>query len=503
MSRSDVYQSWRTARLGELVDILDSQRVPVNARERAQRRGQIPYYGATGQVGWIDDYLFDEELVLLGEDGAPFLAGDKPKAYLIRGKSWVNNHAHVLRALGGIPNAFLMHQLNQIEYGPFVSGTTRLKLPQAPMRRMQLLIPPLPEQHRIVETIESHFARLDSAVATLERITAKLKRYRASVLKAAVEGHLVQTEAELALREGRDYEPASVLVERVLKERRRRWEEAELAKLKAAGKTPKDDGWKAKYEEPLAPDSFGLQKLPEGWCWANIDQLSSDIRYGTSSKTTDDSHGVPVLRMGNIVDGTLDFDDLKYLPLGYHEFPELLLSPGDLLFNRTNSAELVGKTAVFRSNRMVCSFASYLIRVRTLPGCVPEYVCYFINSFAGRRWIASVVSQQVGQANVNGTKLKACVIPLPPLVEQQRIVTEVERLLSLSDDVRTKTRQGVFRCQRLRQAVLKWAFEGKLVDQDRTDEPASVLLERIKAEREKAEGVNQKKLREGRQREMA
>ena len=129
------------------------------------------------------------------------------------------------------------------------------------------------EQQRVVEAIDSYLTRLDDAVASLERVQAKLKAYRASVLKAAVEGRLVPTEASLARAEKRDYEPAEVLLARILKERRRRWEEAELAKLKAAGKTPKDDKWKAKYQEPVAPDTSTLPELPEGWCWATVDQL--------------------------------------------------------------------------------------------------------------------------------------------------------------------------------------------------------------------------------------
>ena len=251
---------WREARLEEVVDILDSQRVPVNAKERASRTGSVPYYGATGQVGWIDDHLFDEELVLLGEDGAPFLDPRRAKAYTIRGRSWVNNHAHVLRAARGVSSAFVMHQLNLVDYRPFISGTTRHKLPQGPMRQVPLVIAPRQEQHRIVDAIESHCTRLDAAQAALERVQVNLRRYRASVLKAAVEGRLVATEAELAREEGRDYEPASVLLERILTERRRRWEEAELEKLIAKGKPPKSDTWKAKYKEPVGPDRSALRQ---------------------------------------------------------------------------------------------------------------------------------------------------------------------------------------------------------------------------------------------------
>jgi type I restriction enzyme S subunit len=126
--------NWTTAKLEDIADILDSQRVPINSKEREGRQGKVPYYGATGQVGWIDDFLFDEELVLLGEDGAPFFDASKQKAYIIRGKSWVNNHAHVLRSRSGIPSTYLKYFLDIVDYHGFVSGTTRAKLNQAEMR---------------------------------------------------------------------------------------------------------------------------------------------------------------------------------------------------------------------------------------------------------------------------------------------------------------------------------------------------------------------------------
>lgn len=157
------------------MDILDSQRVPVSAKERLNRQGQVPYYGATGQVGWIDDYLFDEELILLGEDGAPFLDSTKQKAYIIRGKSWVNNHAHVLRARGGIPSSYIKHYLDIVDYHEFITGTTWYKLNQAAMRRISVPIASPNEQIFIVSEIEKQFSRLDEAVAALKRIKANLK----------------------------------------------------------------------------------------------------------------------------------------------------------------------------------------------------------------------------------------------------------------------------------------------------------------------------------------
>jgi type I restriction enzyme S subunit len=163
------------------------------------------------------------------------------------------------------------------------TGSTIAHLPRERLIEYRLLLPPSRVQQRVVEALDSYLTRLDDAVASLERAQAKLKAYRASVLKAAVEGRLVPTEAALARAEKRDYESAEALLARTLKERRRRWEEAELGRLKAAGKTPKDDKWKAKYEEPLAPNTSKLRRLPEGWCWASVDQLSCEVFYGTSA----------------------------------------------------------------------------------------------------------------------------------------------------------------------------------------------------------------------------
>ncbi len=192
---------------------------------------------------------------------------------------------------------------------------------------------------------------------------------------------------------------------------------------------------RGKYREPAVPDTTGLPALPEGWEWATVEQLSSLVQYGSSAKTNDDSKGVRVLRMGNIQDGRIVYESLKYLPLKHAEFPALFLEDGDMLFNRTNSAELVGKTAVFKDTSTPTSFASYLIRVRFTEKELSDFVCHFINSAFGKSWIKAVVSQQVGQANVNGSKLQALVIPLPPLAEQERINAEVERQLSVVDNL--------------------------------------------------------------------
>ncbi len=183
---------WEWVALEDAVEICDYLRKPVNSKERAQRVANkredelYPYYGATGQVGYIDSYLSDGEYVLLGEDGAPFLDPFAKKAYLIKGKGWVNNHAHVLKSK--LNNKFLCYYLNQVDYNGLVTGTTRYKLTQAAMKRILVPTPDLVEQERIVSKIEELFSRLDASVAELKTAKEKLKVYRQAVLKEAFTG---------------------------------------------------------------------------------------------------------------------------------------------------------------------------------------------------------------------------------------------------------------------------------------------------------------------------
>lgn len=229
------------------------------------------------------------------------------------------------------------------------------------------------------------------------------------------------------------------------------------------------------------------QDLPPGWVRVSVDELSELVEYGTSEKTNEGPDGVPVLRMGNIVEGVIIPEPLKYLPGDHFEFPRLLLRSGDILFNRTNSPELVGKSAVYHGAPENCSFASYLIRLRLTSACVPDYLSYFINSPFGRLWVNDVVSQQVGQANVNGSKLRALRFPLPPIIEQARIVAAIEQHLSDIDAGVAALERALANLKRYRASVLKAACEGKLVPTEaelarkgnRPYEHASALLGRI------------------------
>lgn len=181
----------RLTKLKHVVDVLDSQRVPINSKAREIRKGAIPYYGATGQVGWIDKPLFDEDLTLLGEDGAPFLDRLRAKAYVISGPTWVNNHAHVLRARPGvITNRFLAYALNCVDYQRYVNGTTRLKLTQGAMKEIEIPVPSVDHQAIIVEKIDRAISANEHMQESIAAAFQKTRSLRRSLLGAAFSGRL-------------------------------------------------------------------------------------------------------------------------------------------------------------------------------------------------------------------------------------------------------------------------------------------------------------------------
>lgn len=199
MSDTFFPKNWVISKLENIVSILDSLRKPVNNKERETRINGVdiqhlyPYYGATGEVGKIDGYLFDEELIALGEDGAPFLDRNKNKAYMLYGKTWVNNHAHVLKSINGISiNKYIYYFLNQFDYHDYVNGGTRLKLTQARMRDIPVIIPPLSEQKIIAEKLDLLLAQVQETKSRLEHIPELLKQFRQSVLSDAVSGKLTE-----------------------------------------------------------------------------------------------------------------------------------------------------------------------------------------------------------------------------------------------------------------------------------------------------------------------
>ncbi|SHL25011.1 type I restriction enzyme, S subunit [Bacillus sp. bc15] len=236
-----------------------------------------------------------------------------------------------------------------------------------------------------------------------------------------------------------------------------------------------------KFKSQLDPKiKENLYVLPEGWKWIELNDLIENMTYGSSSKTNDDVSGTPIIRMGNIQEGEITKVDYKYLPNDHPDVLKFDVQTNDILFNRTNSYELVGKSAIITEEfDGKYSFASYLIRLRLVEKDVlAPYIVQFINSHIGREMLLSMVTQQVGQANINSQKLASIMIPVPTIEEIKEINKQIKELKDRERNT-IKILELDSSVNNLKQSILSKAFKGELGTNDPNDEPAIELLKSI------------------------
>lgn len=319
-----------------------------------------------------------------------------------------------------------------------------------------IALPPISEQKRIADKVERLLNKIDEARRLIEEAKETFELRRAAILDKAFRGELTA-----------------------------RWRENTDSFATADQLLNKIGGEKDMKNDPLDGAVLSnLFNLPKGWKWVRLNDLIESSTYGTSSKTNDDTEGVPVIRMGNILDGNLVLDNLKYLPTNHADVTKLDLEENDLLFNRTNSYELVGKTAIVNSEIAgKMTFASYLIRIRLLyKEVLANYVCHYINSHIGRGMLMTMVTQQVGQANINSKKLAALPIPLPP----EKEIKEISSLLNSFFQRERITENILFlneNLESLKQSILSKAFRGELGTNDPAEESAVELLKEVLMEK--------------------
>lgn len=329
-------------------------------------------------------------------------------------------------------------------------GTTVASIDLDRLLRVTIPVPPESEQAEVVAQLDSQLSRLAVASSTLERVRTNLKRYQASVLQAAVTGRLVPTEASLARAEGRSFEPASDLLARILEERRSGW--------KASGK-------RGKYNEPIAPDTESLSELPEGWCWASLDQLSRVVRNGYSPAPTATS-GTRVLRISAVRSMSVDVNDVRFTSDPPAKFKDAIVHAGDLLFTRYNgNPAFVGVCGRIREGSSVpLVHPDKLIRVELVPdGTISAFVEVAVNTGHSRRALELATRTTAGQAGISGRDLRRVPVPVAPLVEQVRIAEEVSRCLVAIRGAEETIRSSLARLGTLRRGILQSAFRGELV----------------------------------------
>ena len=396
----------------------------------------------------------------------------------------VNEHVFILRTIErvSLPKYlffWLLSPFGQNSVKENFQGTAQGGINTLFVKNYKIPLPPLAEQQRIVAKIEELFTRLDASVEALKKAKEQIRRYRQAVLKYAFEGKLTEEwrkSFELSILNDelkqnsplktqhstfttKNYEPATVLLERIKEERK-----------KKLGK---------KYRELPPIDTSELPELPKGWVWVRLREIANDINPGfPSGKHNKDNMGIPHLRPMNInFKGKIDLSNIKYIQ-PEKEFDKLIR--GDILFNNTNSPELLGKTCYIKENTN-WAYSNHMTRIRVNGSFVnPAWVSYCLHTLFLNGFFKLNCTHHVNQASINTTFLSERVyIPFPPLAEQQQIVEEIERRFSVVDEVEKAIDNNLKQAERLRQSILKRAFEGKLVPQDPNDEPAERLVERI------------------------
>ncbi|MDP2308622.1 MAG: restriction endonuclease subunit S [Pseudomonadota bacterium] len=356
------------------------------------------------------------------------------------------------RPKGELNRRFVMHWLNspigRKNAENHSHGVGRLRINMGAIRELPVPVPSRAVQDQTVAAIETYFSRLDAAVASLTRANANVRHARASVLKAAVEGRLVPTEAELARSEGRDYEPASVLVERILAERKAAWARS---------------GGCGRYHEPVGPEREELPPLPKGWTWATIGQVA-ESQAGHAFKSGDfTDEGVNLLRGDNIGHGSLRWGDRRrcIAPHALAEHESLQLAARDIVLAMDRPVISTGlKLAVVATSDLPALLVQRVLRLR------PRVeLRYFLANLRSPAFVAHLEGEVRGGGvpHISEAQVRAFPVPVPPRAEQGRIAAEVDRRLSVLDALDTTIDTNLARCKRLRQSILKRAFEGRLV----------------------------------------
>lgn len=325
-----------------------------------------------------------------------------------------------------------------------VVGMASISQPQ--IARFPVPLPSLAEQREVVAEIEKQFTRLDAGVAALRRVQANLKRYRAAILKAACEGRLVPTEAQLARRDGRAYEAGDGLLASLLEQRRERW-------------TGRGD-----YREPASSVAADLAALPEGWVWARLEQLGFTVGGLTKNpKRAKLERRLPYLRVANVYANQLRLDEVERIGVDDAELPKLRLQTGDLLVVEGNgSKEQIGRVAMWDGSIDPCVHQNHLIRFRPVLPVLSKWLLFWLLSPQGRQIIESVASSAAGLYTLSVNKVSDLAVAIPPIAEQLRIVAEIERQVSTTDQLQAAVSSSLARAKRLRQSVLHAAFSGSL-----------------------------------------
>ena len=431
----EIPKGWEWERFGNIMINKDSERVPLSVAQRQQLKKIYDYYGASGVIDKVDKYLFDKDLLLIGEDGANLINRSTPIAFIAKGKYWVNNHAHVLDVCSGMALSYVALFINAISLVDYVTGTAQPKMNQEKMNSILLAIPPVKEQHRILEKMSmvdafvDKYASLQTKLDSLDNSVYEL--LRKSILQEAILGKLVPQIAS----EG----TAQELLEQIKAEKQKLVKEGKL-KRSALNNTVIFRGDDNKYYElidnsPVCIDEFLPFQIPETWTWCKVKDLL-EIQTGASFKKEQanaNKKGIRILRGGNILPNKYIFKDDDVFVSEEFVNANTILKKNCIITPAVTSLENIGKMAVIEKDYNNVSAGGFVF-------IISPYIQDFNHSLLLAYFLQSPflieamrgITKKSGAAfyNLGKERLKELYLPLPPMAEQSRIVGKINEVLS-------------------------------------------------------------------------
>ena len=430
----DVPKGWELARFGNVMYNRDSERIPLSVSERSKLSKTYDYYGASGVIDKVDKYLFDKDLLLIGEDGANLINRSTPIAFIARGKYWVNNHAHVLDCIDSVFMQYVCLYINSISLVDYVTGTAQPKMNQEKMNSILLFIPPYNEQKRIIEKLQEVLPvveQYDSAQSKLDGLNANINELlKKSILQEAIQGKLVPQDP--------NDEPASVLLQRIKEEKLRLIKEGKLKKKDVIDSTifRGDDN---KYFEKKGKDTVCIDEeipfeIPDTWAWVRLDNICEYIQRGKSPKYSPIKKYPVIAQKCNQWSG-FSIEKAQFI------VPETISSYGeerklqdrDLLWNSTGLGTL-GRMAIYYSKLNPYELAvadSHVTVIRPFKKYVSsEYLYTYFSSNTVQSVIEDKSDGSTKQKELATNTVKAYLVPLPPYEEQKRIVNRIDEVLA-------------------------------------------------------------------------
>lgn len=465
-------QDWIRCRLGDLVEIKYGKSL---TKAQTIENGKYPVYGSNGIVGFYNENLTSKNTIIIGRKGS---AGALNICF---GPSWTTDVAYYIEEVEGINVNFLFRLLKTLKLDKLGKGI-KPGLNRNEAYILPIALPPLAEQEAIVARVEELFKNIEAlqektaariqlkkqlGAAALQNLTtataedlaqnwqflkdnfptifdeaANVKKLRETILQLAVQGKLTQ-----AWRHQNPHpEPASELLKRIQAEK------AQLVKEK-----------KIKSEKPskqISEDEMPYE-LPESWVWCRLGDVAESFNNGLYKHAKYyTNQGIISLRMYNIQEGTIRFQDLKRVELTEEEFATYALKENDILLNRVNSAELIGKAAIIPKYAEGLVYESMNIRIKLiLKNQIADYINIFLRTSFAREYMRFNAKHAIGQSSVNQTTVSNLLLPLPPLAEQEAIVAQVDELMQLCDELEQQIQQSKKETEALMQAVVQEALQ--------------------------------------------